>query len=75
MGKIEEYFQAGVRLVSVVFPAHRIVYVYESSVEVRVLTESDTLDGGNVLPGFRLRLDRLFDPILGRQESRSVFPA
>jgi Uma2 family endonuclease len=61
--KIAEYFQAGVRLVWVVYPTHRLVYVYERSNQVRVLMKSDTLDGGHVLPGFRLPLDRLFESI------------
>jgi hypothetical protein len=35
----------------------------QGSDQVQVLTESDTLDGGDVLPGFRLPLDRLFNQI------------
>jgi Uma2 family endonuclease len=61
--KLLEYFQAGVRLVWVVYPEERQVYIYDSPTQVRILTKDDTLDGGTVLPGFQLRLDRLFDPI------------
>ena len=61
--KILEYFQAGVRLVWVVYPEERQVYIYDSPTQIRVLTTDDTLDGGTILPGFQLRLDRLFDPI------------
>jgi Uma2 family endonuclease len=60
MDKVREYFQAGVRLVWVFYPRHGLVYLYESLVSVRVLTRADTLDGGPVLPGFRLALTELF---------------
>lgn len=62
--KVLEYFEVGVRLVWVVYPEQRHVCVYESPTKVRVLTSDDTLDGGVVLPGFQLRLDRLFDPVV-----------
>lgn len=63
MTKLEEYFRAGVGRVWVVFPDQRKLYDYESPTSVRVLTPADTLDGGALLPGFRLPLDRLFaDP-------------
>lgn len=60
MEKIEEYFQAGIRLVWVIYPRHRLVYVYESLTQLRGLTQTDTLDGGAVLPGFQLPLADLF---------------
>jgi Uma2 family endonuclease len=58
--KIEEYFQAGVSVVWVVYPRHERVYVYESATQIRRLTRADTLDGGAVLPGFSLPLSELF---------------
>jgi Uma2 family endonuclease len=58
--KVEEYFQAGVRLVWVVYPRHERFYVYESATQIRRLTRADTLDGGTVLPGFTLPLSELF---------------
>jgi len=61
--KIIEYFQAGVRLVWVVFPKHRRVYVYEEPGSVRVLSDRDVLEGGQVLPGFSLAVGLLFDPV------------
>ena len=63
LGKVKEYFQAGVRLVWVVYPVQRCIHVYEAWTRIRVVTESDILDGGEVLPGFRQTLDRLFGPI------------
>jgi Uma2 family endonuclease len=61
MDKIEEYFRAGVRQVWVIYPRHRKVYAYESPTSVRILSEGDELDGGVVLPGFRLSLSDLFE--------------
>ncbi len=59
-GKLRDYFAAGVGLVWVIYPVFRRVYVYESVTQVRILTETDSLEGGNVLPGFRLPLSDLF---------------
>lgn len=58
--KIEEYFRAGVQLAWVVYPRRSIVHVYEALTHVRGLTRADVLDGGAVLPGFRLPLMTLF---------------
>ena len=59
--KLEEYFQVGVRSVWVVYPRQFKVYVYTSPTAVRVLALDDELDGGDVLPGFRLRLKKIFE--------------
>jgi Uma2 family endonuclease len=62
LGKIDEYFQSGVRVVWIVYPKQALVYVYESLTRVRGLTRADVLEGGVVLPSFRLPLDQLFPP-------------
>jgi Uma2 family endonuclease len=59
--KLEEYFQVGVRQVWVIYPRQAKVYAYTSTTAVRVLTPGDELDGGDVLPGFRLSLRDLFN--------------
>ena len=61
--KVFEYLQAEVRLVWVISPKHRFAHVYEAPSRMHLITESDFLDGGDVLPGFRLPLNRLFDPM------------
>ena len=61
MIKIREYFQAGVLRVWVVYPADRLVYVYESPRKVTILGDGDELDGGELLPGFKLSLVELFE--------------
>lgn len=59
--KLLEYFRCGVRQVWVIYPAHARAYVYSSPASARVLGRGDELDGGDVLPGFRLSLGDLFD--------------
>jgi Uma2 family endonuclease len=58
--KIALYFSAGSRQVWIVKPKQRSVAVYSSPFDVRILGEKDTLDGGDVLPGFTLELSKLF---------------
>ena len=58
--KIERYRSAGVPLVWLVRPRERTVTVFAQGQEPRVLGINDVLDGGNVLPGFRLPLADLF---------------
>jgi len=58
--KRREYFQAGVRLVWIVNADTRTVAVYTSPENPVVLSQSETLDGGAVLPGFSLSLTEYF---------------
>ncbi|HLY25397.1 MAG TPA: Uma2 family endonuclease [Aggregatilineales bacterium] len=58
--KIKRYFQAGSRLVWVFYPQSRAVYVYKSPTDIKVLNENDTLDGGEVLPGFAVKIGDIF---------------
>lgn len=58
--KLKDYFRAGVRLVWYVDPREREVTVYTSPRKRTVLTEKGTLTGGDVLPGFELKLRELF---------------
>jgi Uma2 family endonuclease len=58
--KIRHYLEAGVQSVWVVYPIDRTVHVWEGPTTVRVLTETDELNGGDVLPGFRLLVAALF---------------
>jgi Uma2 family endonuclease len=62
--KIKEYFDAGVELVWVIYPRHRRIYVYESVTKTRVLVQTDELEGGKVLPGFKLSVAALFGPLV-----------
>jgi Uma2 family endonuclease len=58
--KRKDYFFHGVRLVWEVDPEKRWIDVYTSPEESYRVLESETLDGGEVLPGFMLPLSELF---------------
>jgi Uma2 family endonuclease len=60
MERIDEYFAAGTKLVWIVYPTQRLLYIYESPRQVRILGEADELDGGLVLPDFRIPIASLF---------------
>jgi Uma2 family endonuclease len=62
MEKVREYFTAGVQFVWVIYPRQRLVYVHTGLTQVRVLAGTEELDGGALLPGFRLALPTLFGP-------------
>jgi Uma2 family endonuclease len=59
--KIHEYFEAGVTCVWVVYPEQTEIYVYRSPTQIQVLQLGEELDGGDLLPGFRLPLSTLFE--------------
>lgn len=59
--KISDFFQAGTVAVWVIYQETRQVYVYSSPTAVEILTPPAELDGGAILPGFRLPVARLFD--------------
>jgi Uma2 family endonuclease len=58
--KVSEYFESGCRLIWLVDPRTRTVAVYNSAAKPIILTEKQVLTGGDVLPGFRLPLRKLF---------------
>lgn len=58
--KVAEWLAAGARLVLVLYPRQRTVKVYRSITNLRVLTDADTLDGGEVVPGWTLPVRTLF---------------
>ena len=60
--KVAEYFAAGVRQVWLIYPELQLVDVYEAADRTHTLGRADALDGGPVLPGFRLALAELFPP-------------
>jgi len=58
--KVNDWLNAGVRLVWVVDYQKRTITEYYSRQQYRVLTEEDTLDGGNVVPCFSLPVWEVF---------------
>ncbi len=59
--KVVDYLSAGTRLVWVVYPDVKQVHVYTDLTSARILTEPAELDGGDIVPGFRLSLTELFE--------------
>jgi len=59
--KVRDWLEFGVRLVWVFYPETRTVQVIASLQERFTLTEADTLDGGDVLPGFSCSVAELFE--------------
>lgn len=66
--KLRDYIKAGVELVWFVYPKKKQVVEYTSQDDSRVYGIDDTLDGGDVLPGFQLPVRKLFTH---RQRRRS----
>lgn len=58
--KVLEWLEAGVHMVIVANPRKRVVTVYRSLTEITVLTEADTLDGADVVPGWNLAVRDIF---------------
>ena len=52
LDKVRFYLENGVRLVWLIDPGTRTVMAWSTWGTARVLTEADTVDGGDVLPGF-----------------------
>ena len=59
--RIQDYLEAGVSLVWVVWPEEQSISVYQGTMTPLELTASDTLNGGHVLPGFSVKVAELFD--------------
>lgn len=59
--KLEKYFRAGVRLVWYIDPQTRSARVYSGPKSVSEIDEGGVLDGGEVLPGFQVPLQELFE--------------
>lgn len=60
--KLKEYFESGTRLMWIVDPKAQTIAVFDAVTETpsKLLTLTDNLDGGDVLPGFTLPLSQLF---------------
>jgi Uma2 family endonuclease len=61
--KLGEYFSIGVRVVWFVDPRTKSVTVYSSPTRSKTMSVDEALDGGKVLPGFKLSVASLFKNI------------
>lgn len=60
--KAQSWLAHGVRQVWVVDPQNRTVTVYHRDGRIVALSEADTLEGGDVVPGFACPIRKLFPP-------------
>jgi Uma2 family endonuclease len=58
--KVMEYLAAGTQLVWVVEPRLRLITAYTPDRDAHVYTADDEIDGGEVIPGFRIRVSEFF---------------
>jgi Uma2 family endonuclease len=58
--KVFDWLMAGTRTVIVVNPRKRAVTVYRSLTDIKILMENDTLEGAEVLPGWRMPVKDIF---------------
>lgn len=58
--KAAAWLDAGTRMVLVVDPSRRTAAVYSPHEDVRVLTEEDFVEGGAVVPGWRVQVKEFF---------------
>lgn len=59
--KMQEYIDNGLRLGWLIIPKLKQVEIYRLNLEVEVLQSPATLSGGDVLPGFVLNLQPIFE--------------
>lgn len=59
--KIDDYFEAGVSRVWVIYPTQKKIHIYASPTQIQVLQPGDELGGGDLIPGFMLPLNALFE--------------
>lgn len=58
--KVQDWLDAGTRMVIVINPRRREVRVHTPTSDTVILTPGDTLDGGDVVPGWRIPVSRVF---------------
>jgi Uma2 family endonuclease len=62
LDKVRFYLENGVRLVWLIDPRTRTVMVWSTWDEAHIFTEEDTVDGGDVLPGFTVSVADILPP-------------
>ncbi len=60
LAKVADWLSAGTRLVWVLDPARRVARVYRDDGTEQILTADESLDGGDVVPGFSCPLREIF---------------
>ena len=63
--KVEEYLDAGIRMVWVVFPNTKTINIYHSDRSVQKLSEANTIIAAEVIPGFSAPVRAIFEMPVG----------
>jgi len=58
--KVSDWLRAGTQMVVVIDPHQRTATVYRAPDDICILTEGDMLDGGDVVPGWKMPLADVF---------------
>jgi Uma2 family endonuclease len=58
--KVRVYLEAGTLAVWLIYLNLETIHIFDSFTQIRVLTKADTLEGGDIVPGFQLPLSLLF---------------
>lgn len=61
MCKVRQYLEAGAHTVWVVYPEQKQVHVMSRSGEDRILSAGEVLDAPDLLPGFSVAVESLFE--------------
>lgn len=57
--KAQKYLDAGVEQVWVIFPDPLMAYIYDRNSTVKIILAQGAIDGGRILPGFKLSLKEI----------------
>ena len=60
LAKVADWISAGTRVVWVLDPARRVARVYRADGTEQILTADESLDGGDVVPGFSCPVGEIF---------------
>jgi Uma2 family endonuclease len=69
--KMREYFNYGVKQVWIISPASQQIHIYDSPTQPRILGIDQDLEGGTLLPGFRMPVSSLFQQQTKSMEERA----
>lgn len=70
--KLKDYFLSGVRLVWFIDPQARTGSIYTAPDQARTIGENESLEGGEVLPGYTLPLSQVFAHLPARTEAKAT---
>lgn len=69
LAKVQDYLRLGVHMVWVVYPHEREVHVYTPGRTILRVYGEDLLEGGDVLPAFRVPVESLFPAVPKAEEA------